>query len=179
MKSIAFLGFLICLTLGCAYPKTYVIPAQTARNCDEIEHVISVRLPMITAPTGTKIFCANATQMVYAEKLDRSRIKVRYSDGKEMELDLPSGDEFPIGMVTYWLPEGKALGCGLFPSSPIGANGYIMWGEFTLFFKRVEQRKMSYVIREEEFILNYPLIPADRQLLREKSVPLEIANLLY
>ncbi len=178
MKSIAFLGFLGCLAVACAYPKTYVIPAQTARNCDEIEHVISLRFSLETAPVGIRLFCRTDAQAVYAEKLSRSQVKIQYSDGKEATLDLPSGDASPAGMATHWR-EGQAKICGMSESSPIGAAAYVLWGEFTLFFRRVGPDKMVYINRAESFTLNYPLTPEDRLELHKKSVPLEIANLLY
>lgn len=174
--------YLFCLIatlilMGCGTPNAYVLFAQNAKSDDAMVHAINVRLPVERTPVGSKIFCGSKSTYVFAQKTDRLRLNVRDPDGEEREVDLP-GDGIPLGQVTYW-PEGQAVRCGLEPTSPLGANAYIMWGEFTIFFERMSHNTMRYWIGDGTMVLSYPLNEADRLKLRKHSVPAEIADLLY
>lgn len=172
----AFLLLLSYLLSGCATPGTYVLFAQNAKTDADMGRAITLRLPFENQPVGATIFCESKTFLVRATKLDDTHVRVRDPDGEERELELP-GDA-PVGLVTFW-PEGAAATCGIAVQAPVGTEAYIMWRDFTLFMKRTGIAQARYRIADDVLDLRYPLAPEDRALLRKRSVPAEVANLLY
>jgi len=173
----AFLLFLPFFLSGCAKPGTYVLFAQNAKTDVDMGRAITLRLPFENQPVGASIFCESKTFLVRATKLDESHVRVRDPDGEERDLELP-GDGAPVGLVTYW-PEGMAGICGIAVQAPVGTEAYVMWRDFTLFMKRTGLAQARYRIADDVLDLHYPLTAEDKVLLRKRSVPVEIANLLY
>ncbi|MBI5654398.1 hypothetical protein HZC53_01960 [Candidatus Uhrbacteria bacterium] len=163
--------------LGCATPNTYVLPAQSAKTDADFERVITLRLPFENQPTGAAIACESKDYRIFAIKIDDYRVHVREHDGEERDLEMP-GDGSPRGLVTVW-PDGGATKCGLANLTPVGTEAYVMWREFTLFMKRTGIAQARYRIAGDVLDLHFPLTPEDRTLLRKRSVPSEIADLLY
>jgi|GEM_PF-1343729 len=171
------ISWLLVTQNGCATPGTYVLFAQNAREDKDMASAITLRLPFENQPNGAAIGCSSANMKVAAIKTDDTHIHVMDPDGQERDLEMPSAGT-PVGLVTFW-QDGKAQSCGLLPNAPFGTTAYIMWGEFTLFMKRVSPGKMQYLVGEDSFVLNDPLTPGDRFNLNAKhTVPKEIASIL-
>jgi len=174
---VAFLFLLPFFLSGCATPGTYVLFAQNAKSDADMGRAITLRLPFENQPVGATIFCESKTFLVRATKLDDTHVRVRDPDGEERDLELP-GDGAPVGLVTFW-PEGAAGICGIAVQSPVGTEAYVMWRDFTLFMKRTGLAQARYRISDDVLDLHYPLTAEDKALLRKRSVPMEVADLLY
>lgn len=176
----AFVAWLLLLPFflsGCAVPNTYVLPAQSAKTDADFERVITLRLPFENQPAGSAIFCESKDYRIFAVKIDDFHVHVREHDGEERDLEMP-GDGSPRGLVTVW-PDGGATKCGLADLTPVGTEAYVMWRDFTLFMKRTGIAQARYRIAGDVLDLHFPLTSEDRALLRKRSVPSEIADLLY
>lgn len=174
--AVAAFILLLPFFLGCAAPGTYVLFAQNAKSDADMGRAITLRLPLEDQPVGATVFCESKTFLVRATKLDDARVRVRDPDGEERELELPGGA--PVGLVTFW-PEGQAAICGIGVQSPDGTEAYVMWRGFSLFLRRTGPATARYRIAEDVMDLHYPLTAEDRALLRKRSVPAEVADLLY
>jgi len=167
---------LACLA-ACGRANTYVLFAQNAKDDSAMDHAITLRLPLKDQPVGATVSCLAGKTRTAATRLDDCRIKVQDLDGEERVIDTPC-DGNHIGLITYW-PNNRAEKCGIDPQSPVGTKIVVLWGEFEMTLSRVDRDKQAVGFGKESFEISCPLAPADREALKRRGVPDEIASLLY